>query len=182
MPTKKASTSKTAKKTKVSEKTKPQTQEMGAFVGKKLPQFKLEATSGKKISSDDVTSSDAVLYFYPKDSTSGCTKEGEDFRDLFAQFKKLGVSIYGVSRDSVSSHEKFKDKYNFPFELLSDKDETLCKALDILKMKSMYGRQYLGVDRSTFYIGSDGKIKNEWRAVKVPGHAEEVLSFAKKQK
>lgn len=154
--------------------------ETGAFVGKKLPKFALPSTGGKTVSSEDLHG--AVLYFYPKDSTSGCTKEGEDFRDMYSKFKKLGVAIYGVSRDSIKSHEKFKEKYDFPFELLSDEDEKLCKALDILKMKSMYGRQYLGVDRSTFFIGKDGKIKNEWRGVKVPGHVEEVYEYVKSQK
>ncbi len=159
---------------------KTPTIETGAFIGKKLPKFTLPATGGKEISSADLNG--AVLYFYPKDSTSGCTKEGEDFRDKHAQFKKLGVAVYGVSRDSLKSHEKFKEKYGFPFELISDAEETLCKALDIMKMKSMYGRQYMGVDRSTFFIGKDGKIKNEWRNVKVPGHVDAVYEFVKSQK
>lgn len=153
--------------------------ETSNFIGKKLPAFALESSGGKTVSNKDVTSSDAVLYFYPKDSTSGCTQESIDFSELSSKFKKLGVVIYGVSRDSVKSHDKFKEKYSFPFDLLSDSDEKLCRALDVLKMKSMYGRQYLGIERSTFYIGKDGKIKNEWRNVKVPGHALDVYKFAK---
>lgn len=154
--------------------------ESGAFIGKKLPKFKLAATGNQQISSSDLNG--AVLYFYPKDSTSGCTRQGEDFRDMYSKFKKLGVGVFGVSRDSIKSHEKFKEKFQFPFDLLSDESETLCKALDILKMKSMYGRQYLGVDRCTFFIGKDGKIKNEWRNVKVPGHVQEVYDYVKLQR
>lgn len=155
-------------------------EETPSFVGKKIPKFTLPATSGKEITSDDLKNS--ILYFYPKDSTSGCTMEGENFRDMYNKFKKLGITIYGVSRDSIKSHEKFKEKYNFPFELISDEDEKLCKSLDILKQKSLYGRKYIGVDRSTFYINKDGKIQNEWRGVKVPGHVEEVLETVAKSK
>lgn len=152
------------------------------FIGKKIPTFLLPATGGKNISSKELCATPAILYFYPKDNTSGCTQESEDFRDLYTQFKKLGIAIYGVSRDSVKSHEKFKEKFQFPFDLISDEDEKLCQALDIMKMKSMYGRKYLGVDRSTFYIDKKGKILNEWRNVKVSGHAQEVYDFAKNLK
>lgn len=153
-----------------------------SFVGKKIPSFKLAASGDQVITSKEVCRTDSILYFYPKDSTSGCTREGEDFRDMFSQFKKLGVSIYGVSRDSVASHDKFKAKYDFPFDLLSDSDEVLCKALDVIKMKSLYGRKYLGVERSTFLVGKDGKIKKEWRNVKVPGHVQDVLDYVKSLK
>lgn len=146
-----------------------------------LPAFKAETTGGKTLKSTDLKGKKTVIYFYPKDNTSGCTKEGEAFRDLYAKFKKLGVTVYGVSRDSVKSHENFKDKYKFPFELISDPDEAVCRAFDVMKMKSMYGRQYMGVDRSTFFINEKGQILREWRNVKVPGHVEDVLEFAKTQ-
>jgi thioredoxin-dependent peroxiredoxin len=146
--------------------------------GKKIPAFKVESTSGEVVKAADFKNSSAILYFYPKDSTSGCTKEGEDFRDSFAKFKKMGVSIFGISRDSLSSHEKFKNKYNFPFELLSDSEESMCKAFDVLQMKSMYGRKFLGVERSTFFI-ENGKVLKEWRKVKVPGHVNAVLDYIK---
>ena len=120
-----------------------------------------------------------VIYFYPKDMTSGCTRESQDFRDLHAAFRKAGAQIVGVSRDSVASHEKFKEKEQLPFELLSDADEKLCKAFDVIKEKSLYGRKYLGVERSTFLLDATGTLRREWRKVKVPGHAEEVLEAAK---
>jgi peroxiredoxin Q/BCP len=147
----------------------------------KLPTFKAETTNGKTLKSSDLKGQKTVIYFYPKDNTSGCTKEGETFRDLYSKFKKLGVAIYGVSRDSIKSHENFKGKYKFPFELISDEDEALCKAFDVIKMKSLYGRKYMGVDRSTFFINEKGRVTREWRNVKVPGHVEEVLEYAKTQ-
>jgi len=145
----------------------------------KLPKFLAPSTSGEDVNASLLKGKKTVIYFYPKDNTSGCTKEGEDFRDHFAKFKKLGVTIYGVSRDSLKSHENFKTKYNFPFDLLSDENEDMCKAFDVMKMKSMYGRKYLGVERSTFYINEKGLVAKEWRNVKVPGHVEEVLNFIK---
>lgn len=156
------------------EKKKPE-----SWVGKKVPAFKAESTGGDTLSATDLKGLKTVLYFYPKDNTSGCTKEGEDFRDQFAKFKKLGVQIYGVSRDSLKSHDGFKAKYKFPFELISDPDEIVCKAFDVMKMKSMYGRKYMGVDRSTFVIDEKGKIVGEWRNVKVPGHVDQVLELIK---
>ena len=120
-----------------------------------------------------------VIYFYPKDSTPGCTTEGQDFRDSYKRFKELNVEIIGVSRESIKSHENFKSKQSFPFELLSDPDEKVCTAFDVMKLKSMYGRQYIGIDRSTFLINTDGKIIKEWRTVKVPGHVQEVLEIVK---
>ena len=120
-----------------------------------------------------------VVYFYPKDSTPGCTSEGQDFRDNYKKFKKLNTDILGISRESIKSHENFKSKQDFPFELLSDPDEKVCKAFDVMKLKSMYGREYIGVDRSTFLVNSAGKIIKEWRGVKVKGHALEVLNAVK---
>jgi len=113
--------------------------------------------------------------FYPKDSTPGCTTEGQEFRDSYKLFKKMNTEILGVSRESIKSHEKFKSNQSFPFELLSDPDEKVCKAFDVMKLKSMYGREYMGVDRSTFIVDSSGKIQKEWRGVKVKGHVQEVL-------
>ena len=123
--------------------------------------------------------SNLVIYFYPKDSTPGCTTEGQEFRDAYKQFKSLNTEILGVSRDSIKSHENFKAKQEFPFELLSDPEEKVCKAFDVMKLKSMYGREYIGVDRSTFIINSEGKVINEWRSVKVKGHVDEVLEVIK---
>jgi peroxiredoxin Q/BCP len=118
-----------------------------------------------------------VLYFYPKDNTPGCTTEGAQFRDLHPRFVKAGATVYGVSRDSLKSHENFKAKMGFPFELLSDESEKICDQFGVLKMKNMYGRKVRGIERSTFVIGRDRVIRREWRGVKVPGHAQEVLDF-----
>ncbi len=120
-----------------------------------------------------------ILYFYPKDNTPGCTVEGAQFRDLHKQFAKLGAVVVGISRDSLKSHENFKAKMAFPFELLSDADETLCGRFGVIKMKNMYGKKVRGIERSTFLIGPDGKLVREWRGVKIPGHAEEVLDAVK---
>ena len=149
------------------------------LTGKKMPKFKASATSEKEISSADFDNKNLVIYFYPKDSTPGCTTEGQDFRDNYKKFKKLNTEILGVSRDSIKSHENFKAKQSFPFELLSDPDEKVCKAFDVMKMKSMYGREYIGVDRSTFLINEKGKVVREWRSVKVKGHVDEVLESVK---
>lgn len=119
-----------------------------------------------------------VLYFYPKDNTPGCTTEGQDFATHFAAFEKANTVIFGVSKDSLKSHQNFKAKYDFPFELITDKDETLCKLFDVIREKSMYGKTYLGVDRSTFLIDEKGILRQEWRSVKVKGHVEEVLAAA----
>ncbi len=120
-----------------------------------------------------------MLYFYPKDNTPGCTAEGADFRDRHRQFKRLGFEIYGISRDSLKAHESFKAKMKFPFELLSDPDEAVCSAFGVMKDKTLYGRKVRGIERSTFVIDEKGKLAREWRGVKVPGHVEEVLNFAK---
>ena len=148
--------------------------------GKKCPIFKGDSTSNKTISNKDFLGKNLVIYFYPKDSTPGCTTEGQDFRDNYKTFKKLNTDILGVSRDSVKSHENFKQKQSFPFELLSDPEEIMCKDFDVMKLKSMYGKEYIGVDRSTFLISSKGKIIKEWRSVKVKGHVNEVLDEVKK--
>ena len=143
--------------------------------GKNCPKFMADATSDKTISNDTFHDQNLVVYFYPKDSTPGCTTEGQEFRDSYEKFKKLNTEILGVSRESIKSHENFKSKQNFPFELLSDPDEKVCKAFDVMKLKSMYGREYMGVDRSTFIVDTKGKIVKEWRGVKVKGHVAEVL-------
>jgi peroxiredoxin Q/BCP len=147
--------------------------------GKKCPKFNAEFTSNLKLSNNDFLGKNLVIYFYPKDSTPGCTTEGQEFRDNYKIFKKYNTEIVGVSRDSIKSHENFKAKQSFPFELLSDPDEKVCKAFDVMKLKSMYGREYIGVDRSTFLIDKEGKILKEWRSVKVKGHVEEVLNAVK---
>lgn len=147
--------------------------------GKTIPNFELEATGEQSISlSDFKGKQNVILYFYPKDSTPGCTTEGQDFRDNFAAFNKADTVILGVSRDSLKSHENFKAKQNFPFELLSDSDEKLCKSFDVIKEKNMYGKKYMGIERSTFLIDKKGKLAQEWRKVQVKGHVEEVLAAA----
>jgi len=153
---------------------------MGApEIGSKPADFSLPVTGGGTWRLKDAAREKLVIYFYPKDMTTGCTRESQDFRDLHARFRKAGVRIVGVSRDSVASHEKFKTKENLPFELLSDADEKVCKAFDVIKEKSLYGRKYLGIERSTFLLDAAGVLRQEWRKVKVPGHAEEVLEAAK---
>lgn len=144
-------------------------------VGKAVPNFKLPATGGKEIDLKSLRGKNVVLYFYPKDSTPGCTTESCDFGSLHDRFKRKGTVILGVSRDSLASHEKFKAKFEFPFDLLSDGDETLCQLFDVIKEKNMYGRKVMGVERSTFLIDAEGKLRREWRKVSVKGHAEEVL-------
>ena len=148
-------------------------------IGSKLPKLKLPATGGKDISLADFKGKALVVYFYPKDNTPGCTQEGIDFRDLHKDFKKAGAEIVGISRDSVRSHENFAAKYKFTFPLLSDGDEAACKAFDTIKEKSLYGRKYMGVDRSTFLFDAKGVLRREWRSVKVKEHAAEVLDAVK---
>lgn len=143
------------------------------------PDFELPSTGGKTFQLDALRGQTAVLYFYPKDNTPGCTTEGQQFRDLHAQFIKAGCAVYGISRDSLKSHENFKAKMAFPFDLLSDADEIACKLFDVIKMKNMYGKKVRGIQRSTFVIDGNGMIRREWRGVKVPGHAQEVLEFVK---
>jgi len=148
-------------------------------IGAKPADFSLPVTGGGSWRVKEAAGDKLVIYFYPKDMTSGCTLESQDFRDLYPRFRKAGVQIVGVSRDSVASHEKFKAKEKLPFELLSDADEKLCKAFDVIKEKTLYGRKYLGIERSTFLLDAAGVLRQEWRKVKVPGHAEEVLEAAK---
>src|SRR5438552_17580818 len=146
-------------------------------IGKKAPQFSLDGTAG--LWSTKHADGAVVLYFYPKDNTSGCTQEGLDFADLHAQFKRAQALVLGISPDSVASHEKFKAKMAFPFDLLSDPDLKVCKLFDVFKEKSMYGRKYMGVERSTFVIDGKGVVRHEWRKVKVSGHAAAVLAAVK---
>jgi peroxiredoxin Q/BCP len=143
------------------------------------PDFKCPATGDQTIHLKSLRGKKVVIYFYPKDSTPGCTTEGQDFRDLHAKFKRQNAVILGVSRDSLASHEKFKAKQKFPFELLSDPDEALCKKYDVIKEKTLYGRKFMGIERSTFLIDERGKLREEWRKVKVKGHAAEVLEAVK---
>lgn len=143
-----------------------------------VPKLELPATGGTTFDSKNA-GKPYVLYFYPKDNTPGCTTEGMQFRDLHAKFARAGFAIYGISRDSLKSHENFKAKMSFPFELVCDADEVACKAFDVIKMKNMYGKKVRGIERSTFVVDGRGKIRREWRGVKVPGHAEEVLEFIK---
>lgn len=137
--------------------------------------FTSDATGDKQIRLKDLRGQNVVIYFYPKDSTPGCTLEGQDFRDLHTRFRRQKTVVLGVSRDSIASHEKFKAKQKFPFELLSDPDETLCRKFDVIQEKTLYGRKFMGVERSTFLIDAAGKLRREWRTVKVKGHAAEVL-------
>lgn len=141
-----------------------------------VPNFELLGTSETNFSLKNYLGKLVVLYFYPRDSTPGCTNEGIDFTSLYQDFKKKNVEIFGISRDSIKSHEKFKEKYNFPFELLSDSNEIACSLFDVIKLKNMYGKQVQGIERSTFLIDTEGNLINEWRGLKVPGHAEEVLN------
>ena len=141
--------------------------------------FKAAATSDQTIHLKALRGQNVVIYFYPKDSTPGCTTEGQDFRDLHATFKRRKTVILGVSRDSIASHEKFKEKQQFPFELISDPDEALCRKFDVIQEKNLYGRKFMGVERSTFLIDAAGKLRQEWRKVKVKNHAAEVLDAVK---
>ena len=141
----------------------------------KVPDFSLPVSGGGTWSLNDAAGKKLVIYFYPRDMTSGCTRESQDFRDLYGAFRKAGAQVVGVSRDSVASHDKFAHRESLPFPLLADTDEKVCKLFDVIKQKSLYGRKYLGVERSTFLLDGTGRLRQEWRKVKVPGHAEEVL-------
>ena len=144
-------------------------------IGKKVASFSLPATGDRELSLKDFKGTNLVLYFYPKDSTSGCTLEGQNFRDSYKQFHEHNTAILGVSRDSLKAHENFKSKQNFPFDLLSDPDETLCRQFDVIQEKNMYGRKFMGIVRSTFLIDGEGILRQEWRKVRVKGHVEAVL-------
>ena len=152
---------------------------MSLHIGDTVPDIETPATGGRTLKPSDFRGQNLVLYFYPKASTPGCTQEGLDFKALHAKFKRQGAMILGVSRDSLASHEKFKAKQGFPFDLLSDPDEKLCKKFDVIREKKLYGRTFMGVERSTFLIDKDGKLREEWRKVKVKGHADEVLDRVK---
>ncbi len=153
---------------------------MTVSVGAPVPDFRLPATSNKDVLLSALKGWHVVVYFYPKDATPGCTLEGQQFRDAYDEFKKEKCIVLGVSRDSLKSHETFKAKQCFPFELISDENEELCKLFDVIKLKNMYGKQVLGIERSTFLIDKDSVLRQEWRKVKPEGHAEAVL-FAVKQ-
>ena len=149
------------------------------MVGKKVPKFEALLDNKKTFKLSETKGKNLVLYFYPKDSTPGCTKEGEDFRDQNKNFIEHNTIVIGVSRDSVGSHEKFIGKYNFPFNLISDEDEKVCNLFDVIKEKNMYGRKYMGIERSTFLIDKNGMLVKEWRKVKVKGHVDDVLEAVK---
>ncbi|WP_417222686.1 peroxiredoxin [Amphritea sp.] len=140
--------------------------------------FTAAATSDTTVTLSELKGSNVVIYFYPKDSTPGCTTEGQDFRDMFSQFEAANTLIFGVSRDGMRAHENFKAKQSFPFELISDPDEALCKLFDVIKLKKLYGKEHMGIERSTFLIDAEGVLRKEWRKVKVKEHVAEVLEAA----
>jgi peroxiredoxin Q/BCP len=150
-----------------------------AIINRVVGDFKATATRDKTIHLKELRGQNVVIYFYPKDSTPGCTLEGQDFRDLHAKFRRQKTLILGVSRDSLASHEKFREKQQFPFDLISDPDEALCRHFDVIHEKTLYGRKFMGVVRSTFLIDASGKLRGEWRKVKVKGHADAVLDTVK---
>ena len=152
---------------------------MAVAIDQPVDDFQIPATSEQTVTLAGLKGKQVVIYFYPKDSTPGYTTEGQGFRDHYAEFQAANTEVFGVSRDSLKSHENFKAKQGFPFELLSDKDEALCQLFDVIKLKKLYGKEYMGVDRSTFLIDKDGVLRHEWRGVKVPGHVEAVLEQAK---
>lgn len=148
-------------------------------IGQPIPDFSAPATSDTTFSLSELKGRNIVLYFYPKDSTPGCTTEGQNFRDLYAQFQDADCEIFGISRDSMRRHENFKAKQAFPFELISDEDEAVCQLFDVIKLKKLYGKEYLGIERSTFLIDKEGVLRQEWRKVKVKEHAQAVLDEVK---
>lgn len=151
---------------------------MAVALDQPVPDFTAQATSGQTVSLSALKGRQVVVYFYPKDSTPGCTTQGQDFRDQHGAFEAANTVVLGVSRDGMKSHENFKAKQGFPFELISDKDEALCQLFDVIKLKKLYGKEYMGVDRSTFLIDKDGVLRQQWRGVKVPGHVDAVLAAA----
>jgi len=152
---------------------------MPVAIDSPVADFQIQATSGQQVVLSALKGQQVVLYFYPKDSTPGCTTEGQNFRDLYNEFTAANTLVFGVSRDSLKSHENFKCKQEFPFELLSDADEQLCQLFDVIKPKKLYGKEYLGIERSTFLIDKDGVLRQEWRGIKVPGHVDAVLAAAR---
>ncbi|RWU25134.1 peroxiredoxin [Pseudomonas alkylphenolica] len=151
---------------------------MAVELDQPVADFQAQATSGQSVSLSGLAGKQVVIYFYPKDSTPGCTTEGQGFRDQYAAFQAANTEVFGVSRDGLKSHENFKAKQGFPFELISDKDEALCQLFDVIKLKKLYGKEYMGVDRSTFLIDKHGVLRKAWRGVKVPGHVDAVLAEA----
>lgn len=151
---------------------------MAVALDQPVPDFTAHATSGQTVSLSALKGRQVVVYFYPKDSTPGCTTQGQGFRDQHGAFEAANTVVLGVSRDGMKSHENFKAKQGFPFELISDKDEALCQLFDVIKLKKLYGKEYLGVDRSTFLIDKEGVLRQAWREVKVPGHVDAVLAAA----
>ncbi|WP_417779749.1 peroxiredoxin [Stutzerimonas xanthomarina] len=151
---------------------------MSVAIDQPVPAFQAQATSDTQVNLEALKGKQVVLYFYPKDNTPGCTTQGQGFRDQHDAFVAANTVVFGVSRDSLKTHENFKAKQGFPFELISDKDERLCQLFDVIKLKKLYGKEYLGIDRSTFLIDRDGLLRQEWRGVKVPGHVEAVLQAA----
>ncbi len=148
-------------------------------VGKKVPDFKALLDNEETFKLSENKGKNLVFYFYPKDNTPGCTKEGEDFRDNYSVIKKLNTEVIGVSKDSVASHQKFIKKFNFPFNLISDENEKVCNLFNVIKEKNMYGRKYMGIERSTFLIDTNGKLVKEWRKVRVKGHVDDVIESIK---
>ena len=152
---------------------------MTVVVNKPLPEFEALATGNESLSNQSLIGQTVVLYFYPKDNTPGCTTEAMQFRDKYKDFIKAGATVYGVSRDNMKSHDDFKEKLELPFELIADTEEKMCHMFGVVKNKIMYGKKVKGIERSTFLIGADGVLKQEWRGLKVPGHVEEVLKAVK---
>ena len=151
---------------------------MAVELDQPVPAFTAEATNSLSVSLESLAGKQVVLYFYPKDSTPGCTTQGQGFRDLHEAFRAANTEVFGISRDGMKSHENFKAKQGFTFELICDKGEQLCQLFDVIKLKKLYGKEYLGIDRSTFLIDREGVLRQEWRGVKVPGHVEAVLQAA----
>lgn len=152
---------------------------MTTLTDRPAPDFEQAATDGESIRLSDLRGDPVVLYFYPRDNTPGCTQEGQDFRDLYEDFRAAGARVIGVSRDSVRKHENFRAKHSFPFPLIADEDESVCQAFGVLKEKKLYGKTHIGIERSTFLIDAEGVVRQEWRGVKVKGHAEAVLAAAR---
>ncbi len=151
---------------------------MSFSLGQPVPDFTAEATNKTTVKLSDFIGRKVVLYFYPKDNTPGCTSESQSFRDLFTEFQNSDTVVFGISRDSLKVHENFKGKHEFPFELISDPDEELCRLFDVIKLKNMYGKEYMGIERSTFLIDRDGILQHEWRKVRIKNHVEDVLQAA----
>ncbi|MCY7317225.1 MAG: peroxiredoxin [Ramlibacter sp.] len=155
---------------------------MAIVVNKPIPEFEAVGTSGLRVTNTSHNGAVLVLYFYPKDNTPGCTTEAMQFRDKYKDFVKAGAQVFGVSRDNLRSHDEFKSKLELPFELIADTEEKMCHMFGVVKNKIMYGKKVKGIERSTFLIGADGVLKQEWRGLKVPGHVDEVLKAVKAQK